>query len=232
MSSPKDIRFGSGWDEALKGFIPFDFLPRLAERIDGIYRSYPGRVNPARKDVFRAFALTPYSSVKVVLLAQDPYPGHGVADGLAFSARGASSPPASLVNIEKELVWEFGKGSLPSFDLSYLARQGVFLYNTSPVSLDGSPLFFSSVEEFRFFSKAVVKTVDRASGVAFVLLGNKAGAYERLIDVERNLVLKAPHPSPLSARRGFFGSGVFRKANEFLVAKGKTPVDWLRMRKS
>lgn len=216
------------WDEAFKSFTPFVDLESLYSFIDSQFDLYKNQINPPKDCVFRAFRCTPLSKVKVVLLGQDPYPGHGVADGLAFSARLQNKAPASLININKELNLEYESNVPVILDLSYLAMQGVFLYNTSILSKDGQPLFFGNVDLFHKFSQCVIQKIDSSNkGVVFILLGGKAAYYERFINKEKNYVIKAPHPSPLSAYRGFFHSGVFKKANQLLEKENKKAIDWL-----
>lgn len=200
------------WDEAFKSFTPFVDLESLYSFIDSQFDLYKNQINPPKDCVFRAFRCTPLSKVKVVLLGQDPYPGHGVADGLAFSARLQNKAPASLININKELNLEYESNVPVILDLSYLAAQGVFLYNTSILSKDGEPLFFGNVDLFHKFSQCVIQKIDSSNkGVVFILLGGKAASYERFINKEKNYVIKAPHPSPLSAYRGFSTLGYLKK---------------------
>lgn len=222
---------GNDWDEAISSFTPFVDLEEFYKKIDEIYAEYPNEVNPLKEDVFNAFKMTPLKNIKVVLLGQDPYPGHGVADGLAFSGSMQPKTPASLVNIFKELNEEYKTDIMPINDLHYLARQGVFLLNTSLLSRDGMPLYFEKVKEFESFSKAVISKIDEErSGIVFLLFGSKAKKYEELVKKGKNFVVYAPHPSPLSAYRGFFGSGVFKKTNDILENNGIEPIDWLNQR--
>lgn len=219
---------GNDWDEAISSFTPFVDLEEFYRKIDEIFDEYPNEINPLREDVFNAFKMTPLKNIKVVLLGQDPYPGHGVADGLAFSGSRQPKTPASLVNIFKELNEEYKTDIMPINDLHYLAKQGVFLLNTSLLSRDGMPLYFEKVKEFESFSKAVISKIDEErSGIVFLLFGFKAKKYEELVTKRKNFIVYAPHPSPLSAYRGFFGSGVFKKTNEILEQNGIEPIDWL-----
>ena len=175
------------WDEAFKSFTPFVDLESLYSFVDSQFDLYKNQINPPKDCVFRAFRCTPLSKVKVVLLGQDPYPGHGVADGLSFSARLQNKAPASLININKELNLEYESNVPVILDLSYLAMQGVFLYNTSILSKDGEPLFFGNVDLFHRFSQCVIQKIDSSNkGVVFILLGGKAAYYERFIKERLN----------------------------------------------
>lgn len=215
----------SDWVSALAGDEPSLKLGSLYACLDQAYTEYPDRVNPAPRDVFRAFALVPVAEVRVVILGQDPYPGHGVADGLAFSTR-CSVTPMSLRNIKAEIASEYGTRPSSGNDLTFLAEQGVLLLNTSLISLDSRPLFFGEKAEFKEFSTVVVRLLSRRGKVVFLMLGGKAQQFSRFVDRGRNTVLETSHPSPLSAHRGFLGSGIFKKANEALEGMGYRPIDW------
>lgn len=227
-SEESSVFIGNDWDEAFLSLIPFIDLQKLMKTVTEQYRRYPSQINPPYKDVFRAFKETPLKDIKVVLLGQDPYPGHGAADGLAFSAKNQTRPPSSLMNIFKEINLEFGSEGPPILDLTFWARQGVFLYNTSLLSKDETPLFFGNVKIFNDFSQAIIRKIDSSlSGVIFIFLGNKAKVYSKFVNPRRNPLLIAPHPSPLSAKKGFFKSGIFKKCNDLLREEGKSPIDWL-----
>ena len=200
-------------------------LGSLALAIDEAFQRYPGLVNPPRSQVFRALDL-PLESVRVVILGQDPYPGRGVADGLAFSTQ-QTVTPASLRNIHREICAELGVQRPVRNDLSYLFDQGVLLFNTSLISLEGKPLFFANIPEFKLLSRAVIRAVSHRGRTVFILLGRQAQAFASDIDRARNAILTAAHPSPLSASRGFFGSGIFKACNEQLRAWGYSSIDWL-----
>lgn len=214
------------WDSLVLDAEPSLDLGFLVSSVDEAFQKYPGRVNPPRNDVFRAFESLDLEDIRVVLIGQDPYPGHGVADGLAFSTR-SSKTPASLLNIHKELCAEFGVEKPVRNDLTYLAEQGVFLYNTSLISLDGTPLFFSKNPLFALLSRAVVEAISNRGRAAFILLGRAAQSFEKCVDTAKNCVLKAAHPSPLSAHHGFFGSGIFSRCNQELEKFGYSPIEWL-----
>lgn len=183
-------------------------------------------VYPRGKDIFRAFNETPLDHVSVVILGQDPYHGPGQAHGLCFSVPTGVPFPPSLNNIFLELKREPGIPRPTSGDLSPWARQGVLLLNatlTVRAGMAGS----HQGRGWETFTDAAISALARArSGLVFLLWGRYAQNKEALIDPERHYVLKAPHPSPLSAHKGFIGCGHFAATNEILQAQGLTPIDW------
>lgn len=219
---------GNDWDQAFRSFSSKINMESLEDSLAEKYDLYPNQINPPSNAIFRAFEETPLSKVEVVLIGQDPYPGHGVADGLAFSARLQKRAPASLINLNREWNQEFHLNFPIRNDLTYLAQQGVFLYNTCLISRDGQPLFFGGDELYSEFSRLVIKKIsDEREFCVFLLLGRAAQTYEKEVDASKHAVLKAAHPSPLSANRGFFGSGIFTECNKLLSNHGHLPIDWL-----
>lgn len=183
-------------------------------------------VYPPRDDVFRALELTPFRAVRCVLLGQDPYHGPGQAHGLAFSVRPGTPTPPSLRNLFRELHDDAGAPIPESGTLVPWARQGVLLLNTVLTVREGDPGSHAG-RGWEEFTDAVLRRVTaKRSRVVFLLLGNHARRKARAVDLSGHAVLEAPHPSPLSARRGFFGSRVFSRANALLVDAGRAPVDW------
>lgn len=184
-------------------------------------------VAPAPERLFAALALTPLRRVRVVILGQDPYPTPGHADGLAFSHAGSAPLPKSLANIFRELADDLAIARRDG-DLSDWARQGVLLLNTALTVRAGAGQAGSHLRlGWGAVSDAVVAEVSRACpGVVFVLWGGPAQARRGLIDESRHGVLASPHPSPLSAHRGFFGSRPFSRANAWLSAHGQAAIDW------
>ncbi|MBN7798027.1 uracil-DNA glycosylase [Parahaliea mediterranea] len=184
------------------------------------------RVFPPGDEIFSAFDHTPLDRVKVVILGQDPYHGEGQAHGLCFSVRPGVAVPPSLKNIYKEIHAELG---CPIPDHGYLTRwadQGVLLLN-SVLSVECARAASHQGKGWEQFTDRVVELVNRErEGVVFLLWGSYAQRKGAMIDTARHCVLKAPHPSPLSAHRGFFGCGHFRAANDYLQNRGETPVDW------
>ena len=183
-------------------------------------------IYPPAPDIFQALALTPFHNVRVVILGQDPYHGPGQAHGLAFSVRAGVKPPPSLKNIYKELDATFGPRPRPHGDLSGWAQQGVLLLNATLTVRDGEAGSHQN-KGWEEFTDSLIRAVnDRHDHIVFMLWGSYAQKKGAFIDRARHLVLTAPHPSPLSAHRGFLGCGHFKTANDDLAAHGKTPIDW------
>ena len=180
---------------------------------------------PAGKDIFRAFDLTPFDDVKVVILGQDPYHTPGAAMGLCFSIPDGTRPQPSLRNIIKELASDVGVQRTHT-DLSDWAQQGVFLLN-SVLTVERSLAASHQKRGWETFTDAIIRAVnDQPRPVVFILWGSYAQKKAAFVDQSRHLVLRSAHPSPLSAHNGFFGTGPFSKANAFLEAYGRPPIDW------
>ena len=185
-------------------------------------------VYPPEGQEFHALELTPFREVEVVILGQDPYHGPGQAQGLAFSVPDGVPAPPSLRNIFKEISADVYDGEKKAFsnDLSRWARQGVLLLNTS-LSVEAGKAGSHSRLGWVALTDAIIAALsEKREHLVFILWGRHAQAKEALIDAGRHLVLKAAHPSPLSARHGFFGCRHFSRANEYLERHGRTPVDW------
>lgn len=184
------------------------------------------RIFPAGSEYFNAFAHTPLDAVKVVILGQDPYHGPGQAHGLCFSVRPGVAIPPSLQNIYKEINAELGLPIPGHGCLTAWADRGVLLLN-SVLTVQAGQAASHQGKGWETFTDRVIDTVNcERGGVVFMLWGAYAQRKGAIIDAERHCVLKAPHPSPLSAHRGFFGCGHFRSANDYLESKGEVPVDW------
>jgi len=184
------------------------------------------RVFPPAKLIFNAFNLTPFSKVKVVIIGQDPYHGEGQAHGLCFSVPDGIKPPPSLVNIFKEISRDLGYAIPGSGNLEKWAKQGVLLLNAT-LTVRANQAGSHQGKGWEEFTDAVIKSIsDHLDGVVFLLWGNYAQAKASIIDPQKHLILKAVHPSPLSAHRGFIGCGHFSKTNEYLLSLGKEPIDW------
>lgn len=180
-------------------------------------------VFPPRSYRFMALELTPLDKVKVVILGQDPYPGYGQANGLAFSVNRGIEIPRSLQNIFQEMINDVHIPVPHHGDLSCLARQGVLLLNTVLSVREGAPLSHAD-KGWEHFTDEVIKTLNEQNRkIVFMLWGNKAIAKKHLLTNPNYLILTAPHPSPLSASRGFFGCRHFSQANAFL---GDQAIDW------
>ena len=184
------------------------------------------RIYPPAEDLFRAFDLTPLSQVKAVILGQDPYHGYGQAMGLCFSVRPGVEVPPSLVNIYQELHDDCGCYIPNNGCLTKWARQGVLLLNTVLTVRAHQANSHRGIgwEEFTDAAIRVLNQQDRP--IVFLLWGRPAQMKKEMLNNPRHLILEAPHPSPLSAYRRFFGSRPFSKTNEFLKAHGATPIDW------
>ena len=183
-------------------------------------------VYPPSEDIFNAMHLTPLSKVKCVILGQDPYHEPGQAHGLCFSVKPDIKIPPSLENIYKELHDDIGF-KIPNHGyLEEWAKQGVLLLNTV-LTVQAHRAFSHRGKGWEQFTDAIIRTVNEIDRpVVFLLWGKPAQEKKALLNNPKHLILEAPHPSPLSAYRGFFGCRHFSKANEFLVRNGETPVDW------
>lgn len=224
-----NVRIEESWRRALAGEFEKPYFAGLSRFVRDAYAA--GACCPPADLVFRAFGLTPFDEVKVVVLGQDPYHRPGQADGLAFSVQRGVAPPPSLVNVFRELEREglVRPGGVRDGDLSRWARQGVLLLNaTLTVPEGGSAVAGAHCGRgWERFSDAVVRALsERREGLVYMLWGASAQRKAAFVDAARNLVLKSAHPSPLSAYRGFFGCGHFRACNDYLVAHGKEPVEW------
>ena len=183
-------------------------------------------VYPSGANIFSAFDNTPFDNVKVVVLGQDPYHGAGQAHGLSFSVQDGVPYPPSLQNIFKELKDDLGCNTPKSGNLTAWAKQGVFLLNTV-LTVRASEANSHRNQGWENFTDAVIRLLNsQKEHLVFILWGSPAGAKASLIDAKKHLILKAPHPSPLSSYRGFFGSRPFSKSNEYLLHHGKTPIQW------
>lgn len=183
-------------------------------------------VYPPADEVFAALHLTPYAEVKVVILGQDPYHGPGQAHGLAFSVKPPVPPPPSLANIFTELEADVGVSRPAHGSLEAWARQGVLLLNTA-LTVRGGAANSHAKKGWERFTDRVIRTVaDKPDPVVFILWGANARAKAKMIDQDVHTVLQSPHPSPLSAHRGFFGSQPFSRANAALERAGRPTIDW------
>ena len=212
------------WLEALKDEFKKDYYKQLFEKVNEEYRTR--LIFPPANDIFNAFNLTPLKDVKVVILGQDPYHGNNQAHGLCFSVKPEVEIPPSLVNIYKELHDDLGC-TIP--DHGYLvkwAKQGVLMLNTVLTVRAHQANSHRGIgwEEFTDAAIRVLNTQDRP--IVFILWGRPAQMKKAMLNNPKHLILEAPHPSPLSSYRGFFGSRPFSKTNQFLEANGVEPIDW------
>ena len=192
-----------------------------AERQEGL------TIYPPATDVFNAFKATEFGAVKVVILGQDPYHGAGQAHGLAFSVRPGIQIPPSLQNIYKELAADIEGFVIPQHGcLQHWAEQGVLLLNTVLTVRAGQAHSHATFGWERFTDCVIRQLAQEREGLVFILWGSHAQKKGAFIDRNRHLVLSAPHPSPLSAHRGFFGSKPFSQTNAYLKAQGQSAIDW------
>ena len=223
MGSMKD-RLPADWKKVLKDVLASPGFAELEAFVEKERREHT--VYPSEEDLFSAFRLTPYDKVKVLLLGQDPYHGAGQAHGLAFSVQPGVKPPPSLVNMFKELQSDLGLPKPKEGSLIPWAKQGVLLLNAVLTVREAEPNAHEG-QGWEAFTDAVIQKVsDKQEPVVFILWGSYAQKKEKLIDTTRHVILKGPHPSPLSAKRGFFGSRPFSQTNAALEARGREPIDW------
>lgn len=214
------VKIESSWKKVLKGEFDKDYFVKLTEFVRSQYQK--STVYPPPKFIFRAFDLTPFDSVKVVILGQDPYHGEGQANGLAFAVEPGIGLPPSLQNIYKELKSDLGVGG----NINNWAGQGVLLLNATLTVQANSPASHQN-KGWEQFTDAVIKTLsDQKENLVFILWGAYAQKKGAVIDVEKHLVIKSPHPSPFSAHTGFFGSQPFSKCNNYLSLSGDDPINW------
>jgi len=183
-------------------------------------------IYPSSKDRFRALNLTPFNNIKVVILGQYPYHNKKQANGLSFSVQKNIKIPPSLNNIYKELKNDIGIKINNSGDLSAWAKQGVLLLNTI-LSVEEGKANSHKNKGWEIFTNEIIRQISlQKIGIVFVLWGKNAQEKEKLINSSKHLILKAPHPSPLSSYRGFFGSKPFSKINKYLLKNGKKKINW------
>ena len=212
------------WNEILAEEMQKDYYQELQAFVQK--RRAEVRVFPEEKNVFTALELTPFESVKVVILGQDPYHGFGQAHGLSFSVQKGIPLPPSLKNIYKELQEDIG-GELPTEgDLSHWAKQGVLLLNTVLTVEEGNANSHKGKGWERLTNRLIESLNELKHPVIFILWGKPAQDKEKLIINPNHVILKAPHPSPLSAYRGFFGSKPFSRINDILIQQGQIPIRW------
>lgn len=219
------VNIGNDWDRVLKGEFDKEYYLKLRRFLKSEYAHHT--IYPDMYDIFNALKYTPYSGTKVVILGQDPYHGPNQAHGLSFSVQKGIMPPPSLVNIYKEIEREYGVKMPSDYGcLTKWAQQGVLLLNTT-LTVRAHAANSHKDAGWQIFTDNVIKKLnERQTPCVFILWGSHAISKRKFIDETKHLVLTSPHPSPLSAYRGFFGCGHFRKANDFLTAHGMRPIDW------
>jgi uracil-DNA glycosylase len=221
-----DVSIEPSWKNVLQGEFTKPYFFTLTQHIKEEIRA--GKtIFPQGPLIFNAFNSTPFDQVKVIIIGQDPYHGPGQAHGLSFSVADGVKPPPSLVNIFKEIKQDIGLTMPPGKgNLSYWASQGVLLLNAALTVRAGEPFSHANIG-WNIFTDAVIKCLsEKKSNLVFLLWGRFAQEKKSLIQNNQHLVLTAPHPSPFSADKGFFGCAHFSKTNAFLIQHGQYPIDW------
>ncbi len=218
------IALGGGWDEALAPLFGDERYLKIREFLKKEYSTHV--VYPDMYDLYNCFRFTPLKDIKAVILGQDPYHEPGQAHGLCFSVRKGIPLPPSLKNIFKELKDDLGIQPPDCGDLTKWAGQGVLLLNTTLTVREHAANSHSGCG-WAWFTDSVIELISRKTEhVVFILWGANARSKAPLIDATKHLILQSAHPSPLSAYNGFFGSRCFSRANTYLEAHGRTPIDW------
>lgn len=219
-----DVRIEKSWKEALASEWEEDYFRSLTDFVRSEYAT--SRVFPPASKIFAAFDRCPFDHVKVVILGQDPYHGEGQANGLSFSVNPGIAIPKSLINIFKELQTDLGIAPPPSGDLGRWADQGVLLLNATLTVKAHTPTSHSGKGWERLTDAAIRQLAEQHEHLVFILWGSYAQRKGEFIDRTRHLVISSPHPSPLSASRGFFGSRPFSRTNSYLTEHGIEPIKW------
>lgn len=220
----KKVKIEESWKKVLSKELEKPYFKALSGFVRQEYLG--GSVFPRPLDVFRAFDLCPFDKVNVVILGQDPYHGIDQANGLSFAVNEGVRIPPSLQNIFKEVQGDLGVTLLPSGDLSRWASQGVLLLNATLTVRENSPGSHQDKGWEEFTDAVIQKLSDEKENLVFILWGNYAKQKGKVIDRSKHLVLESQHPSPFSARNGFFGSRPFSKSNDFLRNNGKKEINW------
>ncbi len=225
-----DVRLPAAWKELLAPEFEKSYFRELTDFVRSEYVAAAGgsgpAIYPAARNIFRAFEGCGLDELRVVIIGQDPYHGPGQANGLCFSVGDGVPFPPSLRNIFKEIEGDLGVPPPPTGNLDRWAEQGVLLLNASLTVREGQPNSHSD-KGWLTFTDAVVQALgETKQGVVYMLWGAFAQRKGERLDGVNNLILKAAHPSPLSAHNGFFGCRHFSKANEYLIRTGKTPIQW------
>jgi uracil-DNA glycosylase len=221
-----EVKIEPSWKEALSPVFRRHFFLQLVTHVKTEIAS-GSIIYPSGNLIFNAFWQTPFNKVKVVILGQDPYHNPGQAHGLSFSVPEGTPVPPSLQNIYKEIADDIGGTPPASGDLTHWANQGVLLLNAALTVRQNEPASHAKIG-WTAFTDAVITTLsEQREGLIFLLWGKFAQDKQQLIDETKHVVLKAAHPSPLSAYKGFLGCKHFSKVNEILVARGQSPIQWI-----
>lgn len=221
-----DVKISSGWKELLREEFKKEYFLRIVELLKTEKQSNQ-TIYPPGSLIFNAFNTTELDKVKVVILGQDPYHGAGQAHGLSFSVQKGIKPPPSLINIYKEIESDLGVKIPRTYgNLTSWAEQGVLLLNASLTVRADQPNSHAGIGWHAFTDKVIEQLSTHKEHLVFILWGNFAKQKEYLIDGKKHLILKAAHPSPFAADKGFFGCRHFSKTNEYLVKNGIEPINW------
>lgn len=218
------VNIGNDWDEVLSDLFQSENYKKIREFLKEEYSTHT--IYPSMYDIFNAFKMTPYKSIKAVILGQDPYHEPNQAHGLCFSVKDGCVPPPSLINIFKEMKSDLGLEPPKNGNLTKWAERGVLLLNTTLTVRRGAANSHSRCGWTAFTDEVIKKISAREKPVVFILWGGNARAKKPLIDTERHFIVESAHPSPLSCYNGFFGSKPFSKTNGFLESVGEEPIDW------
>lgn len=221
-----DIQIEDSWKQVLKQEFSKPYFQQVVTflKTEKVQKKV---IYPPGSLIFNAFNQTPFNKVRVVILGQDPYHGAGQAHGLCFSVQDGVQPPPSLINIYKEIETDIGVGMSPRYgNLTKWAQQGILLLNAFLTVRANEPASHSKIGWEEFTNSVIKKISDEKQGVVFLLWGKFAQQKQELIDETKHFVLKAAHPSPFSADKGFFGCRHFSKTNELLIKQGFEPIDW------
>lgn len=220
-----DVKIEVSWKNVLRHEFTKPYFLQVATHLK-TEKATGAVVYPSGSLLFNAFNKTPFDKVKVVILGQDPYHGPGQAHGLSFSVPDGVPPPPSLVNIYKELNKDIGMPIPLTGNLTKWAEQGVLLLNAALSVRANEPASHAKIGWMDFTDAVIRKIADEKKGVVFLLWGKFAQEKQVLIDETKHHVLKASHPSPFSADKGFFGCKHFSRTNELLMMQGLSPIDW------
>jgi uracil-DNA glycosylase len=219
-----DVRIEPSWKDRLAGEFSKEYFECLTDYVRNEYRS--GTVYPPAKYIFRAFDLCPFDAVRVVIVGQDPYHEANQAIGLCFAVEPNVPHPPSLVNIFQEIETDLGRKPHTDSTLLHWVNQGVFLLNATLTVKAHRAASHAGKGWEQFTDAALHRLAEEREGLVFILWGAYAQKKGSFISTEKHLVITSPHPSPLSAYRGFFGSRPFSRANAYLAARGKQEIDW------
>ena len=219
-----NVQIEESWKTHLQPEFEKDYFRTLTEFVKSEYSQY--QIFPPGKLIFNAFNLCPFDKVKVVIIGQDPYHGPGQAHGLCFSVNDGVPFPPSLVNIFKEIKADIGTDAPTTGNLTRWAEQGVLLLNATLTVRAHQANSHRGIGWEQFTDAAIQVLNEQDRPIVFLLWGRPAQMKKSMLNNPKHLILEAPHPSPLSAYRGFFGCKHFSKTNEFLVANGLEPIDW------